>query len=389
MIDGPRPLRTDEWDQLNALVSAVFRPTMFHDYPQLFDEQNRLNLRVVAEDGKIVCHVGMIERPASLAGCCVDVACIGAVATYEEYRGKGFASQAFQDCCDKAAADGIDLMLISGGRGLYTRVGCRRVGQDWDFIVDAQNVGTLRTVAAQSFELTPIGVEQAGDLRDLYQTEPVRFLRPLDDWRKAFACRVVMARTAEFWGVSAGSVLLAYLIVNPPSAMRRSPGDPALTRVAEYAGDRAAIVDALPRLFDHYGAERLLIHVQGTDPVLRAWLEESRIVGIPSPTWGTVRVINFPQLMERCRPLLAERIGAATAAELRFEADERPGSALGGFTIRRGSDALRLSDLGALAHYLFGTPDGVSAIPEGSTDLAAELAPALPLPSLWYGISYV
>lgn len=389
MADGPRPLRTDEWDQLNALVSAVFRPTMFHDYPQLFDEQNRQNLRVVAEDGKVVCHVGMIERPASLAGCHVDVACIGAVATYEEYRGNGFASRAFQDCCDKAAADGVDLMLISGGRGLYTRVGCRRVGQDWDFVVDAQNVGNLRSLAPRSVEVTPVGVEQANDLRILYQAEPVRFLRPLDDWHKAFACRVVMARTAEFWGVLAGSTLLAYLIVNPPSAMRRNPDDPALIRVAEYAGDRAAIVSALPILFDHYRAERLLVHVQATDPVFRARLVESGVVGIPSPTWGTVRVINFPRLMERCRPLLAERIGAASAAELRFEADERPGSALGGFTIRRGSDALRVPDLGALAHYLFGAPDGTVPALEGSPVLAAELAPAPPLPILWYGISYV
>lgn len=389
MADGPRPVRTDEWDQLNALVSAVFRPTMFQSYPQLFNEQNRQNLRVVAEDGKVVCHVGMIERPASLVGCRVDVACIGAVATYEEYRGNGFASRAFQDCCDKAAADGVDLMLISGGRGLYTRVGCRRVGQDWDFVVDAQNVGNLPLPATRSIEVAAVGVEQASLLRDLYQTEPVRFLRPLDDWHRAFDCRIVMARTAEFWGVSDRGALLAYLIVNPSSAIRRNPGDPSVARVAEYAGDRAAIVGALPFLFDHYQAERLTIHVAGLDAVLRTHLSRAGIEGTPSPTWGTVRVINFPQLMERCRPLLAERIGASAAAELRFEADERPGSALGGFTIRRGSDALRLPDLGTLAHYLFGTPDGVSAIPEGSTALAAELAPALPLPSLWYGISYV
>src|SRR5947209_3284810 len=130
MPDGPRAPRPDEWDQLDALVSTIFAPRMFRRFPQLYNEANRPNLRVVAEDGRIVCHVGMIQREASLAGCRVGVACIGSVATFEEYRGRGFASLAFQDACDKAAADGVDVMLISGGRGLYTRAGCRRFGPD-------------------------------------------------------------------------------------------------------------------------------------------------------------------------------------------------------------------------------------------------------------------
>src|SRR5581483_7666368 len=161
MPDGPRALKPNEWTQLDALVSAVFRPQMFHDYPQLFNERNRHNLRIVAEDGKVVTHVGMIERPASLAGCRIDVACIGAVATYPDYRGKGFASQAFQDCCDKAAADGIDIMLISGGRGLYTRVGCRQVRQDWDVAIAPEGASALGSAFGQSrYRLLPLGSER-------------------------------------------------------------------------------------------------------------------------------------------------------------------------------------------------------------------------------------
>jgi len=389
MHDGPRPVRPEEWDQLNVLVSTVFRGTMFHDYPQLFDEQNRANLRVVAEDGRVVCHVGMTERSASLAGCRVDVACIGAVATYEECRGKGYASRAFQDCCDKAAADGIDLMLISGGRGLYTRVGCRRVGQDWDFDLSPENAARLRSQLMDRFDLAPVDVDRAADLSTLYDGERVRFLRPLEDWRMAFESRVVMARSAEFWGVSVGGTLLAYLIVNPPAAMRRHADAPAVVRVAEHGGDRAAVAAALPLLLERSGAERLTLHVQRDDLALRVRLSNAGVDGTPSPTWGTLRVINFLQLMERCRPLLAARIGTAIARELRFEADERPGSALGGFTIYRGSDSVRIPDLATLATYLFGTVDGPPVEPEGSAQLAADLASAFPLPALWYGITYV
>src|SRR5919199_254971 len=200
MADGPRALHGDEWEQLDRLVSAVFRPEMFHDYPQLFDEANRENLRVVSEDGKVVTHVGMTERVASLAGCRVDVCCIGAVATYDEYRGRGFASAAFQDCCNKAAADGIDVMLISGGRGLYTRVGCRQVGQNWEFAFAPGQPVSGDTDAMAT--LVPVTASDIPALRMLHQQESVRFLRPREDWQRAFDCGVVMNTASDFWGVS-------------------------------------------------------------------------------------------------------------------------------------------------------------------------------------------
>ncbi|MBI3970578.1 MAG: GNAT family N-acetyltransferase [Chloroflexi bacterium] len=398
MPDGPRALREDEWGQLDELVSAVFRPEMFHDYPQLFNEANRANLRVVADDGKVVSHVGMTERPASLGGCRVDVACIGAVATYEANRGRGYASLAFQDCCDKAAADGIDVMMISGGRGLYTRVGCRQVGDDAGFALSREATTTLadaRAPGGHPYAIAPVGPEHIAEMRALYEDEVTHFLRTLEDWQMALHCRMVMNTASDFWGVFVKDTLAAYLIVHQPDKIRRrSPDDPRTVRVVEFAGHRPPVAAALPQLLDHYGAQRLTIHVQRTDAVFRKVLAAATgTAGTPNGTSGTLRVINFPQLMERCRPLLAGRIGGPAAAELQFEADERPGSALGGFTIRRwterGAESLRIPDLATAAQYLFGSTKPLDAQPEGSAALAELMARALPLPSLWYGISYV
>jgi GNAT superfamily N-acetyltransferase len=381
IVDGPRALRDDEWEQLDALVSTTFGRPMLRYYPQLFDAANRANLRVIADDARIVSHVGMIERPATLAGCRIDVACVGAVATADVYRGRGHASLLFQDACAKAAADGIDLMLISGSRGLYTRVGCRRVGQDLDFAIAAGDASRASAV--------PIGPETIPELIRLHATEPVRFIRTREDWERAFACRIVMAREADFWGLTQGSSLIAFLIVNPPAAMRRAPNDPAIGRVAEYAGDRAAIAAALPWLRERYQAERLTIHVAGNDPILRARLESDGHAATPAPTWGSVRIINFPRLLDRCRPLLAAGLGDRVAQRLVFAADEPPGSPGGGFTIQDGAESVRLPDLGTLAAYLFGEPGRPLPRLAGSPVLTARLATALPLPALWYGITYV
>jgi hypothetical protein len=148
----------------------------------------------------------------------------------------------------------------------------------------------------------------------------------------------------------------------------------------------------LPELRRHYASERIRIHAQGSDPVLTDVLRTTTGADpVPSGSSGTLRVINFVQLMERCRPLVAERIGYAGTASLTFHADAPPGSEHGTFTIRRGHEEVRVADLASLAIYLFGSRGriGDDSDPTGSPTLLAELARALPLPCLWYGISYV
>jgi predicted N-acetyltransferase YhbS len=395
--DGPRALRDDEWGQLDHVVGTVFRPSMFQEYPQLFNRENRENLRVVADGGKVVCHVGMTVRPAALQGCRIDVSCIGAVATLDEHRGKGYASLAFQDACEHAAAQGVDVMLISGGRGLYTRVGCRQVGNDLDFSLgeaELSRLSSVRPPGGGDFVVEQIGAHRIDELSALYASEAVRFVRRREDWEMAFACGVVMNTLSHFWAVSVGGTLAAYLIAHDPAkARRRAEGEPPAVRVVEFAGVRASAIAALPRLRAHYGVERVLVHTQGSDPVLgRVLRAATGASGTPSGASGTLRVINFEQLMERCRPLLSERMGHAAAAGLTFHADAAPGQAKGGFVFRRGGAEVRVPDLASLALFLFGSHKAVEAPdaePAGDAALLGDLRRALPLPSLWYGLSYV
>jgi predicted N-acetyltransferase YhbS len=392
---NPRALQPTEWDQLNHVVSTVFRPSMFSDYPQLFNPENIDNLRVVAEDGKLVCHVGMTHRPATLFGCRIDVASIGAVATLDDYRGKGHASAAFQDACDTSARAGIDIMLISGGRGLYLRAGCRVVGLDHDFYLDdaaTDRLASVRPPGGGAFALVPLEATHIAEMRDLQTAESVRYIRRAEDWRMALDCGVVMNTASDFWGVRVGDLLVAYTIVHQPAKARRREGDPTFARVVEFAGVRASVIAALPMLRRHYAVEQVRIHAQGSDPVLARVLRlTTGVEGIESGFSGTLRVINFSQLMERCRPLLAERIGHGATEGLVFEADAPAGSADGGFTFRRGSQTVRVKDLGSLATFLFGArkPAESDSAPTGDEALLNDLRAAFPLPVPWYGISYV
>ena len=128
----------------------------------------------------------------------------------------------------------------------------------------------------------------------------------------------------------------------------------------------------------------LRVHVLRADTVLASVLGGAALPAAPAPFSGTLLVINFVQLMERMRPLLAERLGAETARQLTFHA------AADRFTIAQGAESITVSGRGDLALYLFGSHDQDEAIKSsGSTTLAAQLDQALPFPALWYGLSYV
>ncbi len=126
-MEGPRALRAHELGSLSKLADTVFQSKndgqMVYQFPVLFGSENHENLLVFVDGGKVVSHVGMVQRWASLAGCTVKVGLIGSVATYEDYRGKGLASQLFAAAAEKAVRDGCDFFMISGGRGLYRRAG--------------------------------------------------------------------------------------------------------------------------------------------------------------------------------------------------------------------------------------------------------------------------
>jgi hypothetical protein len=370
-----------EKESLKKCVGTVFRPSLWDEYPQLFNDDNLENCRVMIHEGQVVTHIGMLIRDASLLGCTIRACNIGGVGTLPEFRKMGLATQTFADSCAKAKRDGCDIMIISGDRNLYRLAGCRKVGRDFDYLITGADVGRLGDGFSPC--RAPVTIEQAGDkdqelISSLYQREPVRFIRPREDYRRAMQCRFVMNRPSDFWLIGLGGAVVAYAILNRPQPTDKQ------TRLAEYAGLRCAVVGALPLIFAHYKIEKLSVHVLGRDTGVQALLNERGIAATPAPGSGTVRIVNFPQLMERMRPHLAEALGSDIARRLSFaEEGDR-------YIFMFGSDRAEIKDRGDVVRLLFGTPDNSDAgiLPEDNPVLRA-LRPALPFPALWYGISYV
>lgn len=374
-MEGPRGLRPDELEAVRALTGAVFRPSLVDEYPQLFNEDNYENLRVAFDGERCVSHVGTTRRAASLLGCQIRVTCVGAVSTLKEYRGQGLASACFDDAVAKAYEDGVDLMIVSGNRTLYRMRGCLVVGHDSRFNLSpesaaavAQHVGLPVTVDTMTMAELPL-------VMACYRQEAVRYIRPLDDYRYTLQAHRAMDAPSEFLVIRERGEFRGYVLMGQARDGR--------AQLVEFAGDRRSLLAALPEIVNRYSLTGLHWQVLRHDELFQSLCTGAGLEATPVPTSGTVKLINFPQLMERMHPRFEELLGCADAAPLGF------GQRDDGYVFHYGGDELVL-DRDSATRLLFGTVAGdETAVLKGHGKLADVLRTILPLPCLWYGLNYV
>jgi predicted N-acetyltransferase YhbS len=372
-MDGPRPVRPEEFDSLMEMINDVFtsqRRMMREAFPLLFNRDNLENLFVFVDEGRVVSHVGVTIRDILINGCRLRTANVGSVGTREEFRGRGFAGACLDAAEAKAVADGVSVTLISGRRSLYRRFGGVQVGSALVLEVPAGE-------ADRGIDVRRAGPEDVAVLERLYEREPVRFIRPLEDWKAALG-----ALEARSGGNHRHGVFILAEHREPAAyaiASRHVWDEKPHTSVAEFAGSRSAIIAALPHLASELGSERIEIKAASFDTALRAAAHEAGLSGREDYLLGhTVKVSSVENFWKDLRPLVEERIGAAAvgAVALRATAD-------GGCEFACANEARSFSapDFTALA---FGQPGGPT---EGESVGILERIFPIPLP--FPGLNYV
>jgi len=338
--------------------------SMFHEIPHLFNERNMENLLVFADRGEIVSHVGMVQRWACLAGCTVRVACIGAVSTYEEHRGRGLATRLFEHACAKAAVDGVDFMMISGSRRLYLRAGAAHVGRDAEVTVSADAAEILNRPGVTVGEFIPPCLP---DCTAAYAAKEAHFIRPADDWRWFLEHGHCMCTPSRFEIVLTDGAFSGYFM---PSRV----SDDGEIRILEFAGEPTALAAALNPLMERCGARSAKLHLQSGDSVLRSLIARTDAVIRPATSLGTVLLINTEQFMNRLRPYFERRVGAQAAETFVFEEKD------GRFEFELNGARHVAEGKAAAAELIFRHCD--------KDPVPAEIGRLFPVPSLWYGLTY-
>jgi predicted N-acetyltransferase YhbS len=378
MVSDARPSRPEELPEVVRLANRVFSPNdweMGTGFPLLFCEANAEQLRVIDRAGEIVSHVGICVRDALLLGTPVRMACIGAVCTHPDHRGQGLASRLMADARAHAVAQGADLMLISGGRGLYHRLGYVTVGRFPHTHVPAGD-------GSAAVEVTEAGREDRPAVRALHAREPVRFRRSRDDWEQLLDAGMLVCQRGTLWVARLGGRPVAYLAAQPPGpeGHRRA----GIARVEEYAGDRGAIAEAAPVVARRMGAVAVELVGPDGDAALaahaaaRGW--SVTIGSFP----GTLGVLRPREFLAALAPWIEERLGARDAARLRIEASEGETR----FSVE--GESVTLTTTGQLAALLFGgETEEARAVPPREGRVGALLQALFPLPLPVYGYNFI
>ena len=382
-MEGPRGLEPQEFDSLCNLVNTVFRGDgvgrMEEQYPLLFAPENYDHLLVMVDDGVVVSHVGALTRDISVLGCRMSTMSIGAVATYESHRGRGLATRLMEAAVRKAVEQDAVLMPISGGRGLYTRLGAKRIGQYALYTIPRDTLPAGDDPVVGETDIRRAEAEDLHEMTRLYAEEPSRYVRSTADLRTAVDAEWICDRDGETVVVREKGRVVAYAGVQKRRPDREDEARRA--RLAEIAGSRSALVRALPCLYDRYGVDSLEIVTTASDFELPSLLRPHGVSAGPQGFTGTVLVLQPERLLQVFENYIAEVLGRgvltwdATADSVIFRCGGR-------------DHAVATSDLGVL---VFGVvppdEDPIETIQPGLLRTALESVFPLQLP--WYGFNFV
>lgn len=244
------------WPALRTAVNDVFRPQggdLTEETPLLFESANRANLRVVLGMGtspifspissQILAHVGLCLRDARIGKSQIRVACVGAVFTAPGERGRGLASRLLEETLTHARPR-CDLVMASGDGGLYRRQGLLPIPPLARFLVPVEppDARPLPFALAAGLEIRGAARADLESMAALYDAEDMHFVRPPSDWNSLWRAGRLVDLPATFSVVARAGRTVAYLAAN-----RSKSG---VRRVLEIAGDREALLDAVPRLAD-------------------------------------------------------------------------------------------------------------------------------------------
>jgi predicted N-acetyltransferase YhbS len=367
-VEGPRAVRPDELQHVSGVVDRAFpshEASMFQRFPMLFNEINCENMLVMADAGRIVSHVAMLQHRAIIGGCRIAVACFGAVATEDAYRRRGLASQLYTAAREKAYADGVDIMLISGDLEIYTRAGAAACGLNVKTLVAPNAAGRIRNGNVSVSVANDSGISR---FDAAYRSRNAHFVRSPDEWKARLAAGYCMGRKATLFDVCDSGGSVGYIALSIPAADGTS-------RVCEFAGAPHAVASALPLVIEATGAASIEIELQHEDAELRSLLESVGCAFENARSTDTVLLINPLQLFRKLQPLFEERAGVMDADRLGL--------------IRYG-DALRITIDGSVkrsmspaeaVRFIFGHHGEA-----GANGLLGEVFPA---PNLSYGYNYV
>lgn len=258
------------------------------DYAYVYERKNLHRCWGAFLGSTPVAHCAARRGDIETLGIRIGWAAFGNVCTHPEWRGKGIGSRLMSLCHRALRREGVDALYISGGRGLYTRIGATPAG-------DLRTVVIRETPSTWGGGLRILSAPVAADrLAARHGREPIRYIRSVAELRSVLA-------TGFTHDVPVRSFALgtAVAVVGPEWGTPVRRGGAVVAH--DVAGGPVDIVRLLRAVRARLGARRLSVPVP-------AWNAErlSALGGTPKPSGvpGTILVLDPRRLLSKVRPFL-------------------------------------------------------------------------------------
>ena len=183
-MEGPRSPREAELPQvldfLNKKLRSEANWSIAAEYPTALTPNNLHNMRIIADDDKVLSHAVMKPLIIKSPHVIYKVGAIGSVVTDDQHRGQGLSTQVIQDCLKSASEQSCDIAILwTDLFDFYRRLGFELAGSEISFIIE-ENF----EVPAHTLRFSTDSKVSPDAIYRLYSQHSVNSVRTIEETRK-------------------------------------------------------------------------------------------------------------------------------------------------------------------------------------------------------------
>lgn len=264
MIDGPRPAREEEYDDLMRLLERSYEKIreFFQDHhPHIWKRENvqLKNRFIIKKDGRIVSHIGLMPLTLIADGKTIEAGGIGGVATDPDFRGSGFMSELLKYTIEAMKERKFPISVLWGDRQRYGSYGWELAGVKLTTVLTRRNLKKLSPVEKVDANRYAGEENILREIVKLHESEPLRVQRDENTHKLLFA-----KPGQEVW-FSRGASGTAYMV---------TAGGDREKLVIERGGKPEVFLGLASSVLEKTGAENLrIIQSARTTPLTETLLK--------------------------------------------------------------------------------------------------------------------
>ncbi|AWP29205.1 GNAT family N-acetyltransferase [Paenibacillus sp. Cedars] len=316
-------LKQPEQPSMGVSFPPIFSPGISHSYGAW-------------DQDKLVSFMGFVPFSIQIRGAKLNIYSIGSVCTDPNYRGQRLAGTLLEQCIHHAEASAASLILISGGRSLYTRAGSRLFGRAYRFRLSPAVIEPLRTATGKQVNIRAMQPQDLFDVHRLMEQRDAGYVTTASELNKlldASAYSNVIRLEQQVLVAEEDGVLTAFAIIAVPGTVMTPSRESTLV---EWGGSPEAAALLIAGAIQSFNLTELTVPLPWQDNELAALIQSAGVTPENIRNDGTVYLVSGPRLLRQLAPLLPDGL-------IQAEGEHGP------YRLTLNNEALVLDDEGLLS----------------------------------------